>query len=152
MSTCGRSSAAGPARGGFSLIEIVVVVAIVGVLVTAAVAGFNLSRTPRMLALAAAQVAADLRATQDRARVESATYAITFVVGGREYTIARPDAARVDRLQLPRGTVIASTTWPDHRLEYSGFGVPRATGVVRLQNRSGVREVIVEASGRVATP
>lgn len=139
-----------PAKG-FSLLELIVVIAIVGLLVGSTVTGFNLFRSPRMLGLAAAQIVADLRDTQQRARTERAEYVVMFSPGSGEYGISKIEGGAAQRVRLPRGALIATTTWPEHRVTFSTYGNPDRTGVVRVRNRAGEQIVRVDELGRVTT-
>jgi prepilin-type N-terminal cleavage/methylation domain-containing protein len=136
---------------GFSLIELLVVLAIVSLLVGASAVGFNIARTPRMLGLAAAQIVADLRAAQQRARLERVEYVVTFSVGSGHYGIARVEGGGVQRVKLPRGVVISATTWRAHRVTFSTFGDPHQTGKIHIRNRAGERSVYVDEMGRIST-
>ncbi|MBM3744437.1 MAG: prepilin-type N-terminal cleavage/methylation domain-containing protein [Acidobacteria bacterium] len=136
---------------GLSLIELVVVLAIVSLLVGASLVGFNISRTPQMLSLAASQVAADLRATQQRARLERWEYTAAFSVGSNQYGLARAGGGWAHRVQLPRGVIVVETTWRGNKVTFSTFGNPDHPGVIRVRNRAGERSVHVDAMGRITT-
>lgn len=136
---------------GLSLIELVVVLAIVSLLAGASLIGFNISRTPQMLALAAAQVAADLRVIQQRARLERWEYTATFSVDSNRYDLTRAGGGWVQRAQLPRGVIFVGTTWRGNRVVFSTFGNPDRPGVIRVRNRTGERSVRVDEMGRTTT-
>jgi prepilin-type N-terminal cleavage/methylation domain-containing protein len=136
---------------GLSLVELVVVMAIVGLLVGTSVAGFNIFRTPRMLDLAAAQIVADLRTAQQRARVGRTEYVVAFSVGSGQYDIASADLGSKQRAQLPRGVMITTTTWRGHRVTFSTYGNPDRTGAVHVRNRAGERVVRVDELGRITS-
>jgi prepilin-type N-terminal cleavage/methylation domain-containing protein len=72
---------------GFSLIELIVVVTLIGII--AAIAGLNLVSYTinRNLNSAARDVASDFFIYKEKAISESTTYRITFAIGGNSYTI-----------------------------------------------------------------
>ncbi len=137
---------------GMTLLELLVVLAIIGLLFAGGAVGLNISRSPRTLGLAAERVAGDLRAAQQRARQERAEYAVTFSVGSGAYEITKGGQRSGERVELPRGVIIADTTWREHRVTFSTYGNPDRTGTVRIQNRAGERAVDVDQYGRITTP
>lgn len=136
---------------GLNLLELVVVFAIVGLLVGGSVAGFNIYRTPRMLDLAASQVAADLRGAQQRARLEREEYLVRFSVGSGRYEISRVGGGPTEQAHLPRGVSVVETTWRGHQVAFSSHGNPVRAGTVRVRSRAGERAVQVDGFGRITT-
>ncbi|HVO67326.1 MAG TPA: GspH/FimT family pseudopilin [Syntrophales bacterium] len=74
-------------RKGFSLIELMVVICLIATI--GAIAGLNLVNytNNRNLKSAARDIASDFAICKERAISESTTYQITFVNGGKNYTI-----------------------------------------------------------------
>jgi type II secretory pathway pseudopilin PulG len=134
--------------GGVTIVELVVVMALAAVLLVVSVAGVNLARSPRLLELGAAEMVADLRSVQQRARGERAEYVVTFTPGSGTYTAVRADGAASQVGELPSGVKVVSTTWPGHRFTFSSYGNPDRAGTIRLRNRSGERSVGIDALGR----
>jgi prepilin-type N-terminal cleavage/methylation domain-containing protein len=136
------------ATGGFTIIELLVVMALAAALLVVSVTGFNLARSPRLLELGATEMVADLRAVQQRARGERTAYTVTFAIGSGGYTVVRGDGTVSQVGALPSGVSIAATTWPDHRLTFSSYGNPDRAGTIRLRNRSGERSIRIDPMGR----
>lgn len=134
---------------GFSLAELLIVIAIIGTL--AAIAGYSWQRyvTNSNLRAAAREIASDFSAARENAIKGSQNYTINFDVSGNQYTIA-PGA----KIKTP--TFFGS----DIRLTAANFGIggttitflPRGTasaGNVSLVNsRGSTAQIIVNITGK----
>lgn len=85
----------GQARG-FSLIELIIVIAILGIVATISVPQYQRYRDNANLKTAAREVAADIFATRQNAVSESFdSYRLTFNAGSNSYSLSRTDTGEV---------------------------------------------------------
>ncbi len=79
-------------RGGFTLVELLIVLALLSIVAAISVPMLNRYATNADLKTAARSVAADLAAAKQRAVEENLdVYRITFSVEGNQYTLSRTD-------------------------------------------------------------
>lgn len=130
---------------GLSLLEIVVVAALMGVLLTLAFSRWQGYQDQQRLRYGVAQVAADLRQAQERAKAERIGYTVTFALGSRAYAITRAGGGFRENAELPTGvTPSANLT-----VSFTPFGQPAAAQVVTLQNPAGSATVTVSSFGGI---
>lgn len=132
--------------GGFSLMEVVVVVALMGLLMTLAVTRWQAYTARQRLLYATAQVSTDLRQAQERAKAERATYTVTFTGASQAYTIARVGGGFIENTQLPEGVTAAANTV----FTFTAFGRPDAARSITIQNTSGTGITSVSAMGGIS--
>jgi type II secretory pathway pseudopilin PulG len=140
--------------GGWSLLEVLTVVALTSVLAGTAVLSHQAARPMLDLSMAARQVAMDLRLARMRAIGDGANYRLVFAAGGASYQKQRFDGtAYVDDglpVPLPRGVVIASCSASDGTVTFRARGNAGTFGTVTIQHSNGdVRRVVVNMTGRV---
>jgi prepilin-type N-terminal cleavage/methylation domain-containing protein len=140
-------AARGRAVRGFSVLELAVVVALLGVLLTLAVGQWRHYVALQRLRYGVAQVATGLRQAQERARAERMPYTVTFTAGSRLYPIARSGGGFREDAELPEGiTPTASRT-----VTFDAFGRPDAAHTITLQNPQGiVATATVNAGGGIS--
>ena len=73
-------------REGFSLVEVMIVIALIGIVATIAVPNFQNYIRNRNLKTAAQEISSEFFVTRERALAESKRYRIVFDVGNNRYT------------------------------------------------------------------
>jgi len=145
-----------PGMRGHTLLEVVVVLLIVSTVL--AVAGPELAKplAAARLETVARQMAADIRAVQQRAlNEESAAYFIRFYPYGARYEVRKADHPTyvvLDKVTLPGTVELVGTTFSQDWLAFAAGGAPVQGGTVMLRDQwSGrLRYVIVTpVTGRV---
>lgn len=133
-----RSGKAGSGRRGFSLVELVVVLAIAAS--AAAVGTFKYaSAASRSRAEGAAhRILADLDAAQIRARVTSSAHFVVFDAAFASYRIGTAaqlsagSAQRIDLAANPYRSTITVSGLPSDRVRFDAFGQPSGGGVITI--------------------
>lgn len=132
-------------EGGFSLIEVVVTVALIGLLMTLAFTRWQGYTAHQRLRYGTAQAATDLRNALERARSERTPYTVSFTSGVSTYPIARGSGGFQENTRLPDGVTAASSV----TVTFSAFGKPDASRTVTIQNSAGTRTITVSAAGGI---
>jgi prepilin-type N-terminal cleavage/methylation domain-containing protein len=127
-----------PVGGGFSLVEVVLVTAIIAVCAAIAIPRYGSAAGRYRADLAARRVAADLRQAQSRARMISAACTIAFTPSTSKYQIVNApsfDGAggtyTVDLTVPPYQARIVSANFNgSDQVAFSGWGLPNKAGTV----------------------
>ena len=149
----------------FSLVELVIVIAIIVTLGAIAAPRYALSATRYRCDAAMRRVAADLEYARAFARSSGTTVTVTFDVGAEAYEISGVDGLRIRtdtyRVELDEGPYNASlfSAWFDAFLVpddpaaiiFDPYGVPDSGGIIVLAIGTETRMVTVGASGVVTT-
>lgn len=141
-------------RKGFSLVEVVIVVALIGIIATIAVPNFQNYIRNRNLKTAAQEISSEFFVTRQRALAESRTYRLVFDVGNNRYTTEEQTAPGVWTVRQTK-QVAASAAANDGIVITSSPTFtfqPRGTvslGTVNVQNSIGsVATITVNITGR----
>ncbi|MGE5607763.1 MAG: GspH/FimT family pseudopilin [Bacillota bacterium] len=148
----GRCGVKRPA--GFTLVEVVLVVTIIGIVAGIAVPRYANALHTYRAAAAAQRIAADLALVQAHAKATSSTKTITFNVGSNSYDLpSDPGLARLQggytvrlggapyRVKLESADFNHSAS-----VSFNGFGIPNSGGSVVISVGNKVRTVTVDAS------
>jgi type II secretory pathway pseudopilin PulG len=144
--------------GGFSLVELVMVAAVVMLLAAMAIPRYARSISRWRAESAARRIAADIALAQWQARITSASQSIAFDVPASAYTLAgmtHPDyPAQTYTVKLGAEPYLATVTSAnfggDSTLIFNGYGLPDSGGEVRISAGGLSYRVWVNAdTGRV---
>jgi prepilin-type N-terminal cleavage/methylation domain-containing protein len=130
---------------GFTMLELLIAIAIAGVLVVVSYASWRNYTAQQRLRYAAIQVASGLREAEERAKAERAAYTVAFTGASSTYVIQRTAGGFLENAALPTGvTPQASDT-----VTFSAFGQPDAAHTVTLQNNTGTKTASVDSAGGI---
>lgn len=149
-------------RSGFTLIELVIVMAILTVVGSIALPRYTNSVSKHRVDAAARRIAADLSFTQRRARISSSTLKISFDPAHAKYTMSNEAGTRVgydlrvvaeagasgvvDLSAEPYVAIILSANFGDDAIiVFDGFGLPDSGGSVVVQVANHKKTITVDA-------
>lgn len=151
----GRPARRAPAAGrrAFSLVELVMVLAIVGLVGAIAVPRYNRSLGRYRVSCAARRIAADLAYAQSQARVTSQSRQIDFQTAGRSYQIANVADLRgrsgTYTVDLSREPYCTQTMTLDlggaTKITFDAYGTPSATGGITVTSGETTGKVTLAA-------
>jgi prepilin-type N-terminal cleavage/methylation domain-containing protein len=153
---CGRYSSAAP---GFSLVELLVVLAIISVTAAIAVPRYGASIARFRVESAARRVGADLTYARSVARSSSASTTVSFnaatevyVVAGAAHMNTRAAGYQVNLAADPYlATILSADFGGDGQVSFDGYGRPDDAGTVVVRNSAAQWQVTVQAeSGAVS--
>lgn len=146
------------AGGGFSLLEVVLVTAIIAVCAAIAIPRYGRAAGRYQADLAARRVAADLRQAQSYAKMTSASCTVAFTVAASQYQLVnvapldgKVGTYTVDLTLPPYKAKIVSTSLAGAQVVFTGWGLPDQTGTVVVAAGSEQRTVSVNSqTGQVS--
>jgi hypothetical protein len=139
-----RATTTAASEGGTSLIQFVVLLALMGIVLTGAVAGVSKMLARERLDGWTRAITFDISAGRQAAETMRAT--VTVTLGTSSYLIAA-GSARLKYGALPSDIVI-STTCPASICSFDRRGVPTATGTITLtSSATGLSHVVTIQSG-----
>ncbi len=146
-------------RGGFSLLEVVLVSAIIAVFAALAVPRYGSASARHRVDATAGRVAADLRLAQSYARIASSSRAVCFYPATDEYLLsdvsAPDDASSSYRVALSSEPYMADLVSADFsgatQVVFSGWGLPDSGGTIIVATGSHQRTITIDgATGLVS--
>ncbi|MFC1560233.1 Tfp pilus assembly protein FimT/FimU [Candidatus Margulisiibacteriota bacterium] len=136
-------------RKGFTLIEMLVIVLIIGALSGLAYFGFTSIRGSLDVNYSAKQIVLDMRLTQDLAKTLRYPHQIEFPKGSNEYRVIDLEDDRIVK-QVRLGSAIRFSGKEIFIFSSSGNPVVGGSGTLVISNSKGrSREVIVSSIGRI---
>jgi prepilin-type N-terminal cleavage/methylation domain-containing protein len=145
--------------GGFTLIELVIVLAIMAVFSAIAIPRYGASAARYRADLAARRVVADLALAQSKAKGTSSTTSVVFYVSTNRYQLPQlssPDGMggtyTVGLGEQPYAANLVSADFAgDAQITFNGWGLPDSGGTVVLISGTEQRTVTVNAETGMAT-
>ncbi len=137
-------------RLGFTLVELVIVIIIIGIVSAIALPRFANASARQQLSTAATRVIADLELARTRARAASQTVSVTFDTTNDQYQFNNigGEATLIDLGESPYRVSIDTARFGDSKIaSFNGYGVTANSGVVTLSNSSGQVTVKLNANG-----
>lgn len=137
-------------RRGFTLVELILVLVIMGVLAAIAVPRFSQATARQQLEAAADRVVADLNRASTRARAASQTTTVLFNLSSDQYGISAVggQALTVDLSSPPYEVDITSAKFGSYRYaQFNAFGVPVESGTVVLKRGGSSVTVTLGSNG-----
>ena len=129
---------------GFSVIELLTVLAVMGIVVGIALPGWNRLLPSYHLSSSARQVQSELHNIRMRAAAENIPFQFVYVEGASDYTILK-EGKNGQTKSLPEGISVGKTG----TISFSPRGTAGANRV-RLRNGDGsCQQVVVSPTGRV---
>jgi prepilin-type N-terminal cleavage/methylation domain-containing protein len=129
---------------GYSLIELVVAVALAGILAAIALPSWNKLLPSYQLDSSARQFQSELHNIKMRAATENIGFQLVYANGAAAYTIQRDSAVLVTK-PLPAGVIVTSAG----TISFSPRGTASANRI-RLRSSDGMcKQIVVSPTGRV---
>lgn len=139
-------------RRGFSLVELMIVIAIMGILLTMALPSWHRYRLNADLKSAAREIAGDIFTLKQRAVGEQSPYRIIFDLGNHSYQLINVSTGNVVRTrnltEFGYGITMTGSTFNNDTINFSTRGTV-APGSITLSNtRNSTATVTVNITGR----
>ncbi len=136
---------------GFTLIELIITVVILGILILIAIPSFQRMSINGNLKSAARDLIADINALREKAMAENTTFDLTFNVGSNTYTVApasglpnggKTPASIAKDIQLTPATTFGTVTF------YTRGTLSQAGSVFLTNSRGSTAQITCNLSGR----
>jgi len=140
--------------GGFSLLELIVVISLASVLAAIGVLSHQAMRPSLNLNLATQQVVMDLKVARMRAVTRNRTQRVLFGSGDGTYVRQAIDGPGYTNdgapVLLPPGIVVVDCTARDSAIAFRPRGNAVGFGTVTIRNGKGeVRRIVVDIAGQI---
>jgi type II secretion system protein H len=143
--------------GGFCLLEILLVLAIVAIFTAMAAPRYGRASGRYRADLAARRITADLRLAQSTAKAASSSRTVSFSGATDQYQLSNVPALdgasgdyTVDLSAPPYQAVLTNVSFSGSQITFNGWGLPDKGGTVMLSAGAEQRTVVVEAAtGRI---
>ena len=150
---CGKKEPIKRAANGFSLIELVLVMFIIGIVAAIALPRFAQANARQQLEAAANRVVNDLERARHEARASSNAVAISFSTSDNSYSYASAVGTTFEmqldespyQVELSKALFNGSSN-----VAFNGYGMPSSNGPVTLKSNAGTVKVTLDATGRVS--
>ncbi|OPL12393.1 MAG: hypothetical protein AVO39_04270 [delta proteobacterium MLS_D] len=132
--------------GGFTLVELMIVVALMGIMAAIAAPSFQTYMANNRLNGAARVVMTDLMYARSQAAMENVNFKMEF--SGNSYSIVRTDNDEVRRSRNIQNEYYDVTMTSNQDFIFRPNGTVTAAGTVTLTNSKGTKLVVVSMGGR----
>jgi len=139
-------------KRGFSLIELIIVIAILGVLLGIASYSWSRYRENANLRSAVREIIADLELAKEKAKGENKTYEVTFTEGSPNYSISVEGLTTTKSLSsFGSGILVESTSFNQEKVSFLPRGtLATNTGRIIVKNgRNSQATITINITGRV---
>lgn len=136
---------------GFTLIEILVTIAIIAVLVGITIPVFRSFQPTLQLSGTVRALASDLRYTQQMAVTEQINYCLQLFLLEKKYQIVQCGQTQpILEKTLPDEIVSFSANFTNNEVEFNPYGAVKEDGIITLENsKSQTKTIEVKPSGFV---
>lgn len=139
-------------QSGFSLIDMLAVIAIAGILAVIAIPAYDNFRPQLELNAAARSLVADLRSAQELAVARQVDYAVSFDAISNKYRLieSETDTAIKEKTLADQIKIISLAGLSNNRIIFNSAGAAVSGGAITLQNSSNQQKTVeIKPSGYV---
>lgn len=147
----------GSARTAFTYLELIITVAIVGIIAAIAAPRFARAQDDAALSAAARRVASELTAIRERAIVSRSAASVRFSIGNGQARISGIDTTdlgcaggEIDIQASPYGAIFQSTKFASDTVTFNVYGTPAASGDIVIGRGPYQRVISVSKAGKIS--